>query len=568
MEILDLEMTHFGKFHHKKLAFHSGLNVIYGENEAGKSTIHAFIRGMLFGMERQRGRLIRSDRYNKYEPWDNHGEYCGVMRIRVNGSIYRLERSFLKTNRSFRLINETAGTMLEPAQTRLEDLLGGMTENSFTSTVCIEQLKCATDASLINELQCFLSNTSNTQSAEIDMAGAIANLKTQRRRLENRLSSTVTKRLTENQNELDEREKELERLRKEEEERKEERLELGKTLNDQKEQIVSMKRAYEEKKEEFRQRYEKARDDYHEYYINTYELNKKNGTGAVLIGLSLFFACFAGYLWWINSFRGFVQTVTMICLLVAAVGCLVSSYFQRKYFLAQREKIKQKVEEKQEKKKRMEEYEDDYKRYSSEFQETTPDTYVECLDRIKAVQDVLNRIDWDKERKEENRIMLLNEREQLLEQESENIKLQLDIDAITLAMETIQKLADKVQRTFGVDLNEEASRLLEKITGGKYQSIVIRDDRSIFLNTSDRYVPLSGVSRGTMEQIYLCIRLAAAKILWKENNIPFLFDDTFVFYDEERLRQTLDFLSTLPNQIILFTSHKRELEYTKMQRNT
>ena len=146
--------------------------------------------------------------------------------------------------------------------------------------------------------------------------------------------------------------------------------------------------------------------------------------------------------------------------------------------------------------------------------------------------------------------------------------MQLDIDAITLAMETIQKLADKVQRTFGVDLNEEASRLLEKITGGKYQSIVIRDDRSIFLNTSDRYVPLSGVSRGTMEQIYLCIRLAAAKILWKENNIPFLFDDTFVFYDEERLRQTLDFLSTLPNQIILFTSHKRELEYTKMQRNT
>lgn len=568
MEILDLELTHFGKFHHKKMTFHPGINVIYGENEAGKSTIHAFIRGMLFGIERQGARTTRSDRYNKYEPWDSHGEYCGTMRIRVNGIVYRLERSFLKTDRSFRLINETAGTMLEPAQVRLEDLLGGATETSFVSTVCIDQLKCATDVGLINELQRFVCNTSMTRSAEIDLTNATANLKTQKRRLENRISGTVSKQLADNKKRLDERENELEKLQLEEEERREESLKLRENINNQRTELIEIKKAYEKKREEYRQRYEEARDEYHEYYVNTYDLSKKNVTTTTLFALTLFFACTAGYLWWMSSFRGFVQMVIMLCLIVSALGCCIAACLYRKYFAMRREKIEKKLEEKQMKRKKMEDYEKDYLRYATEFEENTSDSYEECLDRLKAVQDVLNRISWDKEQKQEARIDLLNEREYLLQREREDSKIQNDIDAVTLAIDTIQKLANKVQTTFGVDLNEDASKLLEQITDGKYHSIIIRDDKSVFLNASKRYVPLSGVSRGTMEQIYLCIRLAAAKLLWKENPLPLLLDDVFAFYDDERLKQTLALLDTLPNQVILFTCHKREEEFAKIQRNT
>ena len=50
MNILKLELTHFGKFHLKTITFTSGLNIVYGKNEAGKSTIHAFVRSMLFGI--------------------------------------------------------------------------------------------------------------------------------------------------------------------------------------------------------------------------------------------------------------------------------------------------------------------------------------------------------------------------------------------------------------------------------------------------------------------------------------------------------------------------------------
>ena len=45
MRLLDLHIDGFGKFHDRDIAFEDGINVIYGKNEAGKSTLHTFIRG-------------------------------------------------------------------------------------------------------------------------------------------------------------------------------------------------------------------------------------------------------------------------------------------------------------------------------------------------------------------------------------------------------------------------------------------------------------------------------------------------------------------------------------------
>lgn len=112
MRFLDLYISGFGKFHNTSVSFEDGINIVYGKNEAGKSTIHTFIRGMLFGIERQRGRAARTDTYSKYEPWENSGTYEGQLRLESDGIVYRIERSFQKNKKNLSLL-------MKPSEKRL-----------------------------------------------------------------------------------------------------------------------------------------------------------------------------------------------------------------------------------------------------------------------------------------------------------------------------------------------------------------------------------------------------------------------------------------------------------------
>ena len=47
MKIQELEVKNFGKFTDRRIQMEDGINILYGENESGKSTLHTFIKGML-----------------------------------------------------------------------------------------------------------------------------------------------------------------------------------------------------------------------------------------------------------------------------------------------------------------------------------------------------------------------------------------------------------------------------------------------------------------------------------------------------------------------------------------
>ena len=188
MRILDLHIDGFGKFHDLSVSFDKDLNVVYGRNEAGKSTLHTFIRGMLFGIERQRGRAARNDIYSKYEPWQNKAVYGGQMRVEKDGVIYRLERNFQKDQKSFVIVNETAGKEVEPTKGFLDFLLGGLTETAYNNTISISQLKSATDEGMVSELKNYIANMNTSGNMALNITKATAYLKNQRKQFESQLS--------------------------------------------------------------------------------------------------------------------------------------------------------------------------------------------------------------------------------------------------------------------------------------------------------------------------------------------------------------------------------------------
>jgi len=187
MRFLELQIKGFGKFHDRTISFEDGMNVVYGKNETGKSTMHTFIRGMLFGIQPSRGRASKHDLYSKYEPWENSGTYEGALRLEHDGHIYRLERSFQKNKKEFRIIDETLGKELEPSKALLDDLLCGLSETAYNNTISIGQLKSATESGMISELKNYIANMNTSGNMALNITKATVFLKKQRKEFEAQL---------------------------------------------------------------------------------------------------------------------------------------------------------------------------------------------------------------------------------------------------------------------------------------------------------------------------------------------------------------------------------------------
>ena len=133
-----------------------------------------------------------------------------------------------------------------------------------------------------------------------------------------------------------------------------------------------------------------------------------------------------------------------------------------------------------------------------------------------------------------------------------------DLDALSLAIERIQRLSGVIYRETGEEFSRRVSRLLVQMTGGRYNSISLDDRMDVNINTPDRLLKISQVSFGTMNQIYFALRIAAGELLSGGKDLPILLDEPFAMYDDERLKAALTFLAGSGRQTLLFTCQSRE----------
>ena len=136
------------------------------------------------------------------------------------------------------------------------------------------------------------------------------------------------------------------------------------------------------------------------------------------------------------------------------------------------------------------------------------------------------------------------------------------MDAIDLAKEELSALSTELRSSVGARLNQEAGRILGKVTGGAYSRLEVTDGMEIFINTRERSIPLSSLSMGTMDQVYLALRLSAIGLIeggGSRGSLPLFFDDSFTLYDDERLGTALRTVTdSYEGQLLIFTCQHRE----------
>ncbi len=610
MRFLDLYIKGFGKFHDTFVSFEDGLNLVYGKNEAGKSTIHTFIRGMLFGIERQRGRAAKNDLYSKYEPWENSSTYEGQLRLESGGTIYRFERSFQKNKKEFIIVNETTGREAEPTKALLDEILCGLSETAYNNTISIGQLKSATEGGMISELKNYIANMNTSGNMALNITKATAYLKNQKRQFENQLTPEAAKTYTSLLGEIKNLEREISSP------------EYENQLRSYAKERTDLKSAIEKKQEEREEllcRIEKGRqalaefeftdaqsvsaylnhaeDIYRQYLEAGQAASKKSRRGlSVFFGLlGLLLLLGAGYFfcWGLmpgNSFLPWMpETIDPLLSGAAAAGASAVSFFAGALFrlkLRQEKKtaalcasnlseiFRRHLGDGTISEKAMEALRGrmaDFVNLCSMIMRSE-ETVRRQMDDVEQLQGRQNqcseiieqqqRIQWELEKKLEHLAELKDQASALRQIISENDRIREEIAAIELAQDTLKELSMSIRDSFGLYLNKTASELISGITGGLYTSMSIDENLGAFLNTRRKLIPLEQVSSGTADQIYLALRLAAARFIQNgQDSMPLIFDDSFILYDDDRLRQALRWLSeAYKGQIIIFTCHRRELD--------
>ena len=180
----------------------------------------------------------------------------------------------------------------------------------------------------------------------------------------------------------------------------------------------------------------------------------------------------------------------------------------------------------------------------------------EYSDSIKSQQ----RIQYDVEQKYNELYTLKDENEKLKQELSNNDQIKKEIDGIDLAIETLTSLSNEIQVMFGTHLNKSVSNYIDALTNHKYNSLNVDNALNVTINYDGRVIDLDKISTGTMDQIYLALRLAISDIVCTgRERLPLLFDDCFAMYDNDRLESTLKYMSSnVDSQIIIFTCHTRE----------
>lgn len=572
MKIKSLTLSHFGKFHHTTISLQPGINVIHGPNESGKSTIDAFIQGMLFGIEKTEGRKGKESRYKKYLPWKTPTLYSGTMDFEMKGELYRISRNFYKETKEILVHNIATGRSksIEPGERM--PMLEGQNRVNIQNTISIGPLKLETDEAMAQEVRNYYTNLITSKNGTIQINKATTELKLKRRNLP--LQDTikamheVLAAIETEEQKIREREKFKDQVQPSENPERQVLVNKLEKWCQIRETIKDTIASYKTTREQI-EGYERTLNNRNQLRIHRaaqYNSSFMNILTYGITSLACFFAVLARWEW-------------MMVLLVLLFGILGFRIIYPRIEARGDVKIDEKKEERyrqylfeqqKEQVQRLKEYMEQFsiRPYSKEIPAEQLIQHVDGI--IEEVSQKLRVIEAEEEVKRNQVARRLHQLDKSIEhiEKLEERKQQLltkkqkeeqEKKAIDLSIQIMEELARSIQDSFGAKVNQELSHFIERITDGEYDKLYVDDRMNLYAQNGEGKTPLHRLSTGILHQIYFTLRIMCSSYLFPEANLPLLLDETFVYYDNIRLSEVL---TTLPKdrQILIFTHQEREMK--------
>lgn len=580
MRIESLHIDKFGKLRAFDLAFPEGLTIVRGDNESGKTTILAFLRAMLYGLNGKSASIAQNDR-RKYMPW-GETSMGGSLRLTDGRTAWEIARVFGQTKKqdTLRVTDLASGEAVElPAGDEPGRVLLGVDEAVFADTLYVSargSRPSGDGAALTDKIR----NLVGTGSEDVDLKSVLDRLRAAKNAIAPRAKDKGQ--LAAVQREQDEVQRALLASAQEQQElaRLRERVQA---LSDA--PATAAGRATAASRSALRERIaEKERAalrlaDYRRQVdaldariaaLEAQALPEKAAAAAgrataagrtpelLFLALALLVSAASvacGLLFTNYAFAGLIATAGLSVLYMRAKDAreaaeeppAASPEGGRELAAARRERAM---------------YVQQSERLAGQIAQMEAALEAEMAPPDPARQEALISARVELEALEKRAGDPAALRARLAALKTQESALLQRLAALDMAEQALGEAARERQQGFAPELAGHVERILSRVTAGKYARAAISQSLEISLQPgAGALQPWEFFSGGTVELMYLALRLGLIRMLEKHSGpLPALLDDPFVLLDDARCREALGVLrdaAQAGSQVLLFTCQDR-----------
>lgn len=619
MKIKNIKINGYGKLENVEINLGNKINIIKGNNESGKSTLLNFISSSLYGISKNKKGKEISD-FDKYKPW-NTDAFSGKLEYELdNGDDYEIFRDFKKKTPEIYKngkdvtfdysIDKTKGSEFFTEQT-------GINEEMFLNTFMSEQeevkLNKASQTSIIQKL----SNMVSTGNENISYKKTIDKINKKQleeigsERSSGRPINIVNDKIEDLKEEIDE----ISRYKDKKYELEQEKQNLSKDFEDEK-YVLSLLRNVKTLKEKNSISREKIKildneiDGYSEMQneknkeieiLKSEKKEKRKSHKLIYIMFILLIAVITVISIVSNQkllliLDGIVALIGIIFFIVDRKNKRNARNINKKYLekltkieedinrledikklkFAEVSKIEEELEnlEEKENEKIVNEFKD--KVDEKQINDILSARYEDIVDLINQKEESLSNYKVSEKKMEienenivenlENLVSLEEDLDRLYEEKEE---LESINEIYNLVKQNLEEAYEEMKSNITPDFILEIQNIISNATNGKYKKCLVDEEGIKIENESGSYISIDRLSIGTIDMIYLALRLSAAKSI-SDEKIPIILDEAFAYYDKNRMKNILRYLNNNNNQVIIFTCTNREikvLEEEKIEAN-